>query len=365
MRSRGRQAGNVPRICVVSVDTTGGAPGGMATSTQQLVGALSARGVTVITLTNFVDGSVWKRAAAAVKCLFEVGVICRVGDVVHIQVATGLSIERDLCIALLARAKGSWVICQFHGAGQVDDWVNGNRVHRWAYRRLTGIADRTFALGPATATRLQKMVKDPGSVRVVGNCVDVPEVAAVIRDEGVPIIACIGRVGERKGSWDLVIAAEGLVRSGHNFRLVFAGDGETAKLKRVVEASKELRGRVTVMGWAGPGEVDALLRSARVVVLPSYKEGLPMVLLEAMARGIPVVASCVGEVADLLSEGGGLMVPSGDVSGVEAAIAMLLESPQLAREMGALGRDVVRGRFSTDIVIGKAIEEYRSVAGCS
>jgi glycosyltransferase involved in cell wall biosynthesis len=157
-----------------------------------------------------------------------------------------------------------------------------------------------------------------------------------------PEILFVGRLAPEKGIHELAAAARGL-------NLVVAGDGPMRHL--VPDA----------LGFVPHAEVERLLARAAVVVLPSHREGLPMVLLEAMARGRAVVATPVGGIPSLV-EGGvtGLLVPPGDADSLRHAIERLLADPDLRRRLGEAARARVSELCSWERVTEATLDAYAS-----
>ncbi len=307
------------RVALVGPDIEGGAPGGMATISRTIVrGFADSRSVSVVAIPNFDEGSTRRRLVMGLRAALTVVRRRRELDLVHIQVATGLSIERDLVLAIVARSVGLPVVSQFHGAGQIDDYTEGGAVHRWCYRALVR-ASHDLVLGPVALDWLRTI--DPGvRAEIVPNGTDVPRRAPAFPD-GVPVFTFVGRLGRRKGTYDLLAAVEQLARDGVAVEVRLLGDGDLDAVRRQVAASPELRDRVVVRGWQPEEEVERDITSAWALVLPSYAEGLPMAIVEAMALGRAVVATGVGEVGSLVvPDVNGLLVEPGDIDGLAGAM---------------------------------------------
>ena len=150
----------------------------------------------------------------------------------------------------------------------------------------------------------------------------------------------VGRLTPEKGLGDLVRAAELLVRSGCH-RLVFhlVGDGKEKKRLQRMVAEAGLNGYFEFAGFVQPGkDLFSAYDSADVFVLPSRTEGIPKVLYEAMARGLPVVASRVGGVPEIVEEGvNGLLVPPGNPEALARAIRILCREKKLREGFGKKG----------------------------
>ncbi len=165
----------------------------------------------------------------------------------------------------------------------------------------------------------------------------------------VPRLVCVGRLCEQKGHVLLVRAAARLVKEGVDFELVLAGDGEMRGEVEALARSLGVADRVRVTGWLGNEEVRDEILGARAMVLPSFAEGLPVVLMEALALGRPVISTYIAGIPELVRPGEcGWLVPSGDVDALTAAMREVLATP-VARltEMGRVGRDRVRERHDS------------------
>lgn len=172
-----------------------------------------------------------------------------------------------------------------------------------------------------------------------------------------PRIVCVARLDEAKGLAYLIDAAAELARGGLEFQLVLVGDGDyRATLERKIE-EHGLREHVVLAGWLGNDAVRARVLAARALVLPSLDEGLPVVIMEALALRRPVVATDVGAVSELVETGvDGWLVPPREVAPLAAALRDALTRPiaDLAR-MGERGRERVLERHD-------ALREARSFA---
>jgi colanic acid/amylovoran biosynthesis glycosyltransferase len=168
-------------------------------------------------------------------------------------------------------------------------------------------------------------------------------------------IACVGTLHEVKGQTHLVEAAGELVRRGVDLRLRFVGDGpDRAELERLA-AALGLGERVEFLGQRTRAEVVALLGDADVLVAPSVptaegkREGLPVVLIEAMAAGVPVVASHLSGIPELVEDGvTGLTVTPGDSTALADAIGRLAADPALRSRLAEAGRARVAADFDLD-----------------
>jgi glycosyltransferase involved in cell wall biosynthesis len=165
-------------------------------------------------------------------------------------------------------------------------------------------------------------------------------------------VLCVGTLHEVKGQRYLVDACRALVAEGADAvcRLVGSGHDERALGRQIADAG--LEGRVLLVGRKTRDEVAALIADADVLVAPSVptkqgkREGIPVVLMEAMASGVPVVASAISGIPELVEDDvSGLLVPPRDATAIAEALRRLQLDPPLRRRLGAGGRDKVLREF--------------------
>lgn len=147
----------------------------------------------------------------------------------------------------------------------------------------------------------------------------------------------VGRVCEEKGVPVLIEAAARLAREGLEFELELIGDGPLLPAIRARIAQEGLERRVRTLGWAGSDAVRARVNAARALVQPSFAEGLPVVIMEALALGRPVISTFVAGIPELIENGvDGWLVPAGSVEALTGAMRAAIQAP--AAELERLGR---------------------------
>lgn len=162
----------------------------------------------------------------------------------------------------------------------------------------------------------------------------------------------IGRLCEQKGQLLLLEAAAILQREGRDMDLVLIGDGEMrTDLERVI-ARHALVEKVHMLGWANTDAIRAALDASCALVLPSFAEGLPVVIMEAFARGRPVLSTFVAGIPELVIPGrNGWLVPAGSVEALAQAMREVLDTPhERLQAMGLCGREDVRRRHDIDLI---------------
>jgi glycosyltransferase involved in cell wall biosynthesis len=178
-------------------------------------------------------------------------------------------------------------------------------------------------------------------------------------------LVCVGRLCAQKGQALLVEAAARLARAGETFRLVLVGDGEMRADLEALIARHGLGERVTITGWAHGAEVRRQLAAARALVLPSFAEGLPVVLMEALALGRPVITTAIAGIPELVRHGenGWLIVP-GDIEAAATAMREALRLPAAELErMGRAGRATVAVHHAAVLEAHKLVQAFGASEG--
>ena len=159
-------------------------------------------------------------------------------------------------------------------------------------------------------------------------------------------LVCVGRLCEQKGQLLLIEAASRLTTDGTDFELVLAGDGELRAAIESLIAHHKLQDTVRVTGWISGQRVGEEILAARALILPSFAEGLPVVLMEAMGLGRPVISTYVAGIPELVIPGEhGWLVPAGDVEALIQAMRSCLEaSAEMLSRLGEATRQRVLDR---------------------
>src|SRR4051812_17730926 len=295
------------------------------------------------------DGTLGQNIATAARAAREFAALLATDRrvAVHVHVHSGAGFWREAAFMSAALAAGCPVALQLHGTGY-DASI------RWFLERAA------LVCVPCEAMRTWvKSVARRAAVALVPPPValELPEVA-----EKSNLVLFLGRLEAAKGVYDLLDAIAAVRSSVPDVRLVCAGDGDQVGVVRYAEGL-DIAQAVKFTGWVGPSGKRALLEHAAVFALPSYDEALPVSLLEAMSAGIPVVATKVGGIPEVVVDGAsGLLVAPGDKSGLQRAIARLLADRALAERIGAAARETARVRAAPERAL-VALEDVYDALG--
>jgi colanic acid/amylovoran biosynthesis glycosyltransferase len=174
-------------------------------------------------------------------------------------------------------------------------------------------------------------------------------------------LVCVGRLSEQKGHLLLLQAMRKAFDRGCAFELVLAGDGELRAAIETLVDELGLRNHVRVTGWISSTQVRDELIAARALVLPSFAEGLPVVIMEAMALRRPVITTYIAGIPELVRPGeAGWLVPAGDVDALtQAMIECLQAEPSSLERMGESARQRVLARHDVGVEAGKLATLFR------
>jgi glycosyltransferase involved in cell wall biosynthesis len=174
-------------------------------------------------------------------------------------------------------------------------------------------------------------------------------------------LVCVGRLCEQKGQLLLVEAVERLIADGHAAELVLVGDGPMRSEIESRIRDSQLESHIRITGWASGETVRREIEQARVFVLPSFAEGLPVVIMEAMALGRPVISTYVAGIPELVIPGeNGWLVPAGDVQSLSDAILEAINTPlERLIAMGLSGRNRTLERHNSRTEASKLAAHFK------
>jgi glycosyltransferase involved in cell wall biosynthesis len=279
---------------------------------------------------------------------------------VHAHAASGASFWRKACFLLPAFLFRVPTVLHIHAGPFPDFYLNEcNPLARAFVRALLNRVDRVVVV----SNRLKVFVESISAghnVVTIYNPMPLPPLPDFAARAPAQVLF-LGRLGRGKGTWDLLQAVRQVAVRHPGIRLVLGGDGE---LEQARETSRALgiEAHVELPGWVGARAKAQLLAGATVCVLPSYSEGMPMSVLEAMSAGLAVIATPVGGIPEVLTDGvEGRLVPPGDVDALAAALDHVLSDAQERRRMGMAGRARAENVFASARVVPLVENLYRQL----
>ena len=343
-----------PRACVVFA--TPGAldgGGGIGRMTGYIVNAFrnSPSAPETVVLDTRGTGS------AILAPVYLAGTLARLGammlrrrpSVVHINVSENASVWRKAAVQLFAGLFSCPTVVHLHGASFVEYFNRGpmsRAISRWLFDRC-GVA---LVLGESWRSFLvQSVGTDPHKVRVLYNAVpdigaDLP-VRAAPPPEAIVSLLVLANLSERKGIGTLLRSCRLMKDQGFRFRVTIGGGGDVEGYRRMA-ADLGVGGECRFEGWVSREQAHGHLRDHDMLLLPSTHEGLPMVILEALSAGMPVVTTPVGSIPEVLTDGKtARFVPVDDPGALARAVRDLAGHPALYTRLSAEGRRLFLKKF--------------------
>ena len=338
-----------PSVCFVLANGVNG-KGGISQGMRTTLNALAENPVFTASVfpSRMVPNRLWGDFLLPIQLVRFLSVLLlQKPRIVHIKLSVGGSILRKVSYIALAKLMGRRLVIQVHGSNFDAFASSAPWLVRLLVRKVICAADAVIALTPGWAERLARAFGLPRErIGIVENVVADPgpanRSASPAED---PRLLFLGEIGERKGVGDLLQAlAMPLVRT-ERWHAVIAGQGDVTRYVKLC-GQLGLKDRVTFAGWQPRPGVAQLLRSASMLVLPSYAENQPNAVIEAMAYGLPVIASRVGGIPEIVVDGEtGYLVDPGDVANLSDRLCLLLQDRARRHAMGAAGRLVYERRF--------------------
>ena len=284
----------------------------------------------------------------------------REAEITHIHAHFGTN---SAAVACLAHALGgpsySFTV---HGPEEFDAPRALSLEHK------IGEAAFTVAISEFTRSQLCRWadVEHWSSIHVVHCGVEIERFSDVVDVPDGPVrLVSIGRFAEQKGQLVLIAAMARLVAEGQDVSLRLVGDGEMRPIIERAIREAWLEDHVTLTGWLDEDGVRAELDKATALVMPSFAEGLPMVIMEAMAAARPVIATYVAGIPELVRHGEtGWLVPAGDDVELAKAIVEMAKMPvQSVRNMGHMGRKLALSRHDSAQEAEKLLRHVNAISG--
>lgn len=286
---------------------------------------------------------------------------------VHVNMAERLDFVRESIVLAACKALGIPTVLHLHAAQLHHSYQRFPAPVKALVRWVFSLPQSCVVLGQVSAQFVTRELRVPADkVEIVINGVPEPTVPRrpfTLHD--VPRVLFVGNLSERKGVSDLLQALAQKALADVPLKLTLAGGGDiagyAAKAERLGVSNK-----VHFHGWAGQDELARLLAEADVLVLPSYDEGLPLAILEALAHGVAVVCTPVGEIPHVLAHRrDACFVEPGDAGSIARGLAMVLTDHELREQMERNGKALYESQFSLRHFAGSIARIHQRQFGLS
>ncbi|MCA1021062.1 glycosyltransferase family 4 protein [Halobacillus litoralis] len=230
-------------------------------------------------------------------------------------------------------------------------------------------ADRVITVSEALKVESESLIYPKKNIEVIYNGVDVEKFKITNNDLDYNIdkpfdkkvLLFVGRVIKEKGIWELLKSFTTICKQDSNSKLIIVGEGRELKNAIRFCYEKNIEDNVSFLGNVPNEEIQYLYKRCDIFILPSYNEGLPNVVVEAMAASKPVIATNVGGIPEVVNEKTGVLVSPRDIKNLTSEILYLLDNPSLRANYGRNGRSLVEEKFNRKTNVKRIYEIYQEL----
>lgn len=353
------------RICMIVPNPM--VKGGIAAVVNGYRGSKLEEDYEITYVESYRDGSKLEKLLKGISSYFHFAIVllCHKPDIVHIHSSFGPSFYRKMPFIYMASWAKIPIINHIHGADFDEFYVKASENKREKIRKVYSRCSLLIALSEEWKERLSQIVPSE-KVVVIENYSTLHEDALKQRMERScnNTVLFLGELGKRKGCYDIPSVMKMVKESIPNVRCVLAGAGSEADEKNIRQMieDKGVSDNTVFPGWVRGEEKDRLLREADVFFLPSYNEGMPMSVLDAMGYGLPIVSTNVGGIPKIVHDGeNGYCCEAGDIDRFAKRISELLLDKEEREYMGKASRRIVKERYSLEAHLKALTKAYEGV----
>lgn len=319
-------------------------------------------------LPTFIEGSVLNRLFYFIKSYIKLIILLVIyqPNILHIHMSHNGSFYRKYYIHKLCNLFGTKTIIHLHSSEFKKFYENGKGNRKRKIQSLLKECDRVFVLGDKWNKIIKEM--EPRSKTVVlNNTVALPKLTDNSSDEkGIINVLFLGVLVKRKGVIDLLNAVERLNRDGvlekYNVRFKIGGTGQEEDSLKNFIATHGLSDFVEFLGWVSGENKEKFLSDSQIFTLPSYNEGLPISILEAISSGLPIVSTDVGSVNEaVINDYNGYLVEPGNIDGLKNSLEKIIVDKNLRFKFSKNARRLAEDRFNDKDYYEKITNTYKSL----
>ena len=314
----------------------------------------------ISTLTKYENGRYLHKFCEAFIAFFRCVVNINQADIAHIHMSTGASFYRKFILLKITKMKKMKTIIHLHGSTFESFYFNNNKLIKKLIVNCFNSADAVIVLSNSWKKFIKKISSNK-KIFIIYNGANLKRFVKKEGEKNKINITFMGRLGQRKGTYDLLQA---FVKSTStiptNTHLTLGGDGDIKKIKDII--SKQKIKRVHVPGWLCGKEKIKAFNECDIYVLPSYNEGLPGSILEAMAVGVPIISTPVGGIPEaVIDNKNGFLIQPGDIEHLANRLTLLCTNNELRQQMGIESKKIMQQKFDIIHIVDKLMQVYGDV----
>lgn len=324
--------------------------GGIVTVIRNIEQSNISEEYKLIRVETYITGSVLARLKIFISGLFKYlyQILFNRPNIVHIHMSNNGSFYRKSILVLMGKSLGLPIIIHIHAAS-FEDFYNANFFQKKYCYLILNSVDLLIVLSQEWKKYFSKIVPKK-KIEVLYNGVFKME-EEIKRTNLMPACLFLGRLGKRKGTYDLLISIKKLKEKGIKSKFILAGDGEIDEVKTKIR-EYEIESFVEILGWINSDQKEELLKKVDLLVLPSYNEGLPMAILEGMNFSLPIISTYVGGIPEVINNGeNGYLIKPGDIEALTNSLEILINNEKTRSEMGIRNKKLIQNNFDINMIM--------------
>lgn len=349
------------KICMIGPDIT--VKGGISSVVKGYLNSSLVEEYSVKYISSHIDGNKVKKFIKAICAYYKFIKVClkEKPNIVHIHSSFGASFYRKSIFIFISNLFNIPILNHIHGAEFDLFYEKAGAFKKKLIKNIYSKQDLTIVLSEEWK-RLFRQIIDENKIFVLENFA--PNIKNVYKlNDRDNYILFLGEVGKRKGAYDIPEVVERVSKVRNDIKFLICGNGDTDKLKEIL-IKKGIEQYVDFKGWIGTEDKIKLLNSSRIFFLPTYNEGLPMSILEAMSYGLPIISTDVGGIPTLVRDGeNGFIFKPGSVDEYAKSILKILEDHSLSIRMFNANREKIKKYYSLENNLSKVREIYHRYIG--
>lgn len=345
-----------PKVCMIVQNKM--VKGGIAAVVSGYYGSKLERDYNMIYVESYKDGGKLAKLFKGICGYFHFAKVLLADrpDIVHMHSSFGPSFYRSLPFIYMSSWAKKPMINHIHGSEFDKFYTNASEQKKKLVRNAWGKCNRFIALSESWKERFSEVIPNE-KITVIENY-------SIIKD-GIDRSQChnqvlfLGTINQMKGCYDMVDVIKRVAEVVPDIKMVVAGAGEIEHVKSKLIAAGVAE-HFVFPGWVRGEQKEKLLKESDVFFLPSYTEGMPMSVLDAMGYGLPIVASNVGGIPRIVHDGeNGFMREPSDTVGFAETIIQILTDDSIRQNMGKQSLKIVKERCSLEKHIGEIEKVYQ------
>ncbi|WP_394886697.1 glycosyltransferase family 4 protein [Clostridium butyricum] len=284
-------------------------------------------------------------------------------NIVHIHLSERGSFFRKLIVVLICKVFGKKVIIHLHGA-DFKEFYNNNKYLQRVIKKMFLIADSVIVLGTSWNDFIKGIDQSINTI-IIRNSVEIRE--EKVNYDGINInILFLAVIIKRKGIFDFVKVASNIINDNelkkYNLKFIVAGSGKDEKEVKKYIKDGNLQSYFRLEGWVSGEKKIEIIKKCQLFVLPSYNEGLPLSILEAMSYGLPVISTTVGSIDEVVIDNlNGYTVKPGDINKIQEKIKMCIKDSELWKTLSTNSKKIIQNEYGISVYLKKIEELYSSL----